>query len=190
MRITILIPPDAHGLEIAGLSEVFDEANRCVNGPAPYEVLHAAAERAPYDAPAGSTSCPTAASTTLARYLTPSLSLPATASQSIYLLPCSRGYVPPPPRQGALARFAPAPLSSVKPDCWAAGMSPPIGNTPRSSRGGSPRRCSNQIEFSFVTAPCSHPPGLPLHLISPWTWLRRTWAERWRWRLRAGWSCS
>ena len=47
VRITILIPPDPHGLEIAGLSEVFDEANRCVNGPPPYEVLHAAAERAP-----------------------------------------------------------------------------------------------------------------------------------------------
>lgn len=47
MRITILIPPDAHGLEIAGLCEVFDEANRFVSGPAPYELVRAAAEQAP-----------------------------------------------------------------------------------------------------------------------------------------------
>jgi transcriptional regulator GlxA family with amidase domain len=58
VRITILIPPDAHGLEIAGLCEVFDEANRRVDGPAPYELLRVAAERAPLRCSCGLTILP------------------------------------------------------------------------------------------------------------------------------------
>jgi transcriptional regulator GlxA family with amidase domain len=47
MRIAILIPSDAHPLEAAGLSEVFDEANRSMGGPPAYQILHIALEAAP-----------------------------------------------------------------------------------------------------------------------------------------------
>ncbi len=47
MRIALLVPPGAHGLEIAGIGEVFDEANRQIQGPAAYELVRVAAETAP-----------------------------------------------------------------------------------------------------------------------------------------------
>jgi transcriptional regulator GlxA family with amidase domain len=58
MRVTILIPPDAHALEVAGLSEVFDEANRCRQDQAPYSVLRTAAERTPLPCSCGLTILP------------------------------------------------------------------------------------------------------------------------------------
>lgn len=47
MRIALYIPPNAHGLEIGGIGEVFDEANRQMPGPSAYEVVRVAADRDP-----------------------------------------------------------------------------------------------------------------------------------------------
>jgi transcriptional regulator GlxA family with amidase domain len=53
VRIAILIPPNAHPLEAAGLSEVFDEANRSVSGPPAYQLLHVALEATPVRSSSG-----------------------------------------------------------------------------------------------------------------------------------------
>lgn len=58
MRIALLIPPNAHGLEIAGIGEVFDEANRQMHGPAVYELIHVAADAAPVRCSSGLTILP------------------------------------------------------------------------------------------------------------------------------------
>ncbi len=58
MRIALIVPPDAHGLEIAGISEVFDEANRQVQGSPAYELICVAAEAAPVRCSCGLTILP------------------------------------------------------------------------------------------------------------------------------------
>ncbi|MGD0108977.1 MAG: GlxA family transcriptional regulator [Rhodopila sp.] len=59
MQVTILVPPDAHALEVAGLSEMFDEANRCTqDGPAPYSVLRVGGGRDPIPCSCGLTILP------------------------------------------------------------------------------------------------------------------------------------
>lgn len=58
MRIALIVPPDAHGLEIAGISEVFDEANRQTQGSPAYELICVAAEAAPVRCSCGLTILP------------------------------------------------------------------------------------------------------------------------------------
>ena len=58
MRIALLVPPSAHGLEIAGISEVFDEANRRLHGSPAYELVRVAAEAAPIRCSCGLTILP------------------------------------------------------------------------------------------------------------------------------------
>ena len=58
MRIALLVPPGAHGLEIAGISEVFDEANRQIHGPPAYELVRVAAEIVPLRCSCGLTIVP------------------------------------------------------------------------------------------------------------------------------------
>ncbi len=58
MRIALLVPPDAHGLEIAGIGEVFDEANRQVHGSPAYELVRVAADATPIRCSCGLTILP------------------------------------------------------------------------------------------------------------------------------------
>lgn len=58
MRIALFVPPDAHGLEVAGISEVFDEANRQMQGSPAYELVRVAAETAPIRCSCGLTILP------------------------------------------------------------------------------------------------------------------------------------
>jgi transcriptional regulator GlxA family with amidase domain len=58
VRIALLVPPGAHGLEIAGIGEVFDEANRQIQGPPAYELVRVAAETAPIRCSCGLTILP------------------------------------------------------------------------------------------------------------------------------------
>jgi transcriptional regulator GlxA family with amidase domain len=58
VRIALLVPPGAHGLEIAGIGEVFDEANRQIHGPPAYELVRVAAETAPIRCSCGLTILP------------------------------------------------------------------------------------------------------------------------------------
>lgn len=58
MRIALLVPPGAHGIEIAGIGEVFDEANRQIHGPAAYELIRVAAAAEPIRCSCGLTILP------------------------------------------------------------------------------------------------------------------------------------
>lgn len=58
VRIALLIPPNAHGLEIAGISEIFDEANRQMRGPPAYELIRVAEDVNPVRCSCGLTIVP------------------------------------------------------------------------------------------------------------------------------------